>query len=278
MQAGLVVIIGLIFSWGLGPPPVVAADMSLTGKLTISVTGREQALFEKASVKFEKLHPRVRVRFAATDGGDPLTTLADGSADIAVLGRTLKPEEKEWTGTTVGWEGIAIMVNASNRVQEITLKQATDLFSGAAKTWDELGGLEARITVVNREEGKGVRPYLEQLLNLGGKFVNGKGVVEPDKEAIRFVSGNLNAVSYVNLNMGVGNVSVGVPIRLLAINKVDPEPANVSSGAYPLRRPIVVVTKMPPSPLVKAFVDFMLDKEGQKTVLEEDFVPLVVTK
>ena len=278
MQAGLVVIIGLIFSWGLGPPPVVAADMSLTGKLTISVTGREQALFEKASVKFEKLHPRVRVRFAATDGGDPLTTLADGSADIAVLGRTLKPEEKEWTGTTVGWEGIAIMVNASNRVQEITLKQATDLFSGAAKTWDELGGLEARITVVNREEGKGVRPYLEQLLNLGGKFVNGKGVVEPDKEAIRFVSGNLNAVSYVNLNMGVGNVSVGVPIRLLAINKVDPEPANVSSGAYPLRRPIVVVTKTPPSPLVKAFVDFMLDKEGQKTVLEEDFVPLVVTK
>jgi len=278
MQAGLVVIIGLIFSWGLGPPPVVAADMSLTGKLTISVTGREQALFEKASVKFEKLHPRVRVRFAATDGGDPLATLADGSADIAVLGRTLKPEEKEWTGTTVGWEGIAIMVNASNRVQEITLKQATDLFSGAAKTWDELGGLEARITVVNREEGKGVRPYLEQLLNLGGKFVNGKGVVEPDKEAIRFVSGNLNAVSYINLNLGVGNVSVGVPIRLLAISKVDPEPANVSSGAYPLRRPIVLVTKTSPSPVVKAFVDFMLDKEGQKTVQEEDFVPLVVTK
>ena len=278
MQAGLFVIIGLILSWGLGPPSVVAADMSLAGKITISVTGREQALFEKASVKFEKLHPRVRVRFAATDGGDPLAALADGSADIAVLGRTLKPEEKDWTGTTVGWEGIAIMVNASNRVQEITLKQVTDLFSGAAKTWDELGGLEARITVVNREEGKGVRPYLEQLLNLGGKFVNGKGVVEPDKEAIRFVSGNLNAVSYINLSTGVGNVSVGVPIRLLAINKVDPEPANVSSGAYPLRRPIVVVTKTSSSPVVKAFVDFMLDKEGQKTVQEEDFVPLVVTK
>jgi phosphate transport system substrate-binding protein len=278
MQAGLFVIIGLILSWGLDPPPVVAADMNLTGKLTISVTGREQALFEKASVKFEKLHPRVRVRFAATDGGDPLAALADGSADIAVTGRPLKPEEKDWTGTTVGWEGVAIMVNASNRVQEVTLKQVTDLFRGAVKTWDELGGLEARITVVNREEGKGVRPYLEQLLNLGGKFVNGKGVVEPDKEAIRFVSGNLNAVSYINLSTGAGNVSVGVPIRLLTIDKVDPEPANVSSGAYPLRRPIVVVTKTPPSPVAKAFVDFMLDKEGQKTIQEEDFVPLVVTK
>jgi len=278
MRAGLFVFVGLILSWGLGPPPAVAADMSLTGKLTISVTGREQAVFEKASVKFEKLHPRVRVRFAATDGADPLAALAESSADIAVVGRTPKPEEQDWTGTIVGWEGIAIMVNASNRMQEVTLKQVTDLFSGAVKTWDELGGLEARITIVNREEGKGVRPYLEQLLSLSGKFVNGKGVVEPDKEAIRVISGNLNAVSYVNLSAGVGNVSVGVPIRLLAINKVDPEPANVSSGAYPLRRPIVMVTKTPPSPLVKAFVDFMLDKEGQKTVLEEDFVPLIVTK
>ena len=278
MRAGLFVLVGLILGWGLGPTPAVAADMSLTGKLTIFVTGREQAVFEKASVKFEKLHPRVRVRIAVTDGVDPLAALAEGSADIAVVGRTLKPEEKDWTGTIVGWEGIAIMVNASNRVQEVTLKQVTDLLSGAVKTWDELGGLEARITIVNREEGKGVRPYLEQLLSLSGKFVNGKGVVEPDKEAFRVISGNLNAVSYVNLSAGVGNVSVGVPIRLLAINKVDPEPANVSSGAYPLRRPIVVVTKTPPSPVVKAFVDFMLDKEGQKTVQEEDFVPLVVTK
>jgi phosphate transport system substrate-binding protein len=102
--------------------------------------------------------------------------------------------------------------------------------------------------------------------------------VEPDKEAIRIVSGNLNAVSYVNLSTGLGNVSVGVPIRLLAIDKVDPELANVSSGAYPLRRPLVLVTKTPPSPVAKAFIDFMLDKEGQKTVLEEDFVPLLVTK
>src|SRR2546428_13442496 len=106
MQAGLFVIIGLILSWGLGPPPVVAADMSFTGKLTISVTGREPALFEKASVKFEKLHPRVRGRFAATDGGDPLVALADGSADIAVVGGTLKPGEEGGAGPVAGRDGV----------------------------------------------------------------------------------------------------------------------------------------------------------------------------
>lgn len=260
-----------------GLPPAEAAS-DLNGKLNLFVAGREQAIFEKAVVKFEKLNPRVRTRFAATEGAEPLAALADGSADIAVMGRTLKPEEKDWTGMVIGWEGIAVMVNASNRVTDVTTKQITDLFEGKARTWDELGGLESKISVIHREEGKGVRPYLEQQLNLVGKLVNGKGVVEPDKEAIRIVSGTLNAVSYVNLSTGLGNVNVGVPIRLLSINKVDPELSNVSSGAYPLRRPLVLVTKTPPSPVAKAFIDFMLDKEGQKTVLEEDFVPLLVTK
>lgn len=263
---------------GVGGLSPAEAASDLSGKLNLSVAGREQGIFEKAAVKFEKQHPMVRVKFPVTEGANPLAALADSSADIVVLGRPLKPEEKEWTGTIVGWEGIAIMVNASNRVQEATLQQITDLFAGKAKTWDELGGLESKITVLNREEGKGVRPYLEQQLNLVGKFVNGKSVVEPDKEAIRIVAGNLNAVSYVNLSTGLGNVSVGVPIRLLSLDKVDPELANVSSGAYPLRRPLLLVTKASPSPVVKAFVDFMLDKEGQKTILEEDFVPILVTK
>ena len=123
--------------------------------------------------------------------------------------------------------------------------------------------------------------YRNHCLHQGGPACEGvvKGkVVEPDKEAIKVVAGSLNAVSYLDLNLGLGNVSVGVPIRLLTINKVEPEPANVSSGAYPLRRPILLVTKNPPSPVAKAFTDFMLEKDGQKTVQEEDFVPLVVTK
>ena len=197
---------------------------------------------------------------------------------MAILGRLLSPDEKELAGTVVGWEGIAVMVNASNRVMEVNLRQVADIFTGKVKTWDELGGLESRITVIEREEGKGVRPYLEQILNVDGTLIKGKGVMEPDKEAVKVVSGALNAVSYLNLSTGLSNVTMGVPIRLLSIDKVEPEPANVSSGAYPLRRPIVMVTKTPPSPAAKAFIDFMLEKEGQKIVLEEEFVPLLVTK
>jgi phosphate transport system substrate-binding protein len=259
-----------------GSAVISAAELS--GKLTILVGGREQAIFEKAAVKFEKQNPKVRVRLVDPEGADPLAALKEGAADMGVLGRTLSPEEKQFEGTIVGWEGIGVMVNASNRVMDLNLRQVVDILTGKVKTWDELGGLESRITVIEREEGKGVRPYLEKILNVDGNMVKGKAVVEPDKEAVRIVSGALNAVSYLNLSTGLSNMIMGVPIRLLSIDKVEPEPANVSTGAYPLRRPIVLVTKSPPAPAAKAFNDFMLEKEGQKTVQEEDFVPLLVTK
>ena len=255
-----------------------AAAGDLSGKLVVQVNGREQGIFEKSAIKFEKQNPKIRIRVVEPEGSDALAIVRDGTVDIAVVGNDLPQEEKALTSTVVGWEGIAVMVNASNRVSEVNLGQLADIFSGKVKTWDELGGLDSRISVIQREEGKGLRPYLEQLLNLDGHLVKGKGVVEPDKEAVKAVAGTLNAVSYVDLNVGVNNVSVGVPIRLLAINRLEPEPANVSSGAYPLRRPIVLVTKTPPSSVAKAFIDFMLGKDGQKAVQEEEFVPLLVTK
>ena len=278
MRVGLSGILGCVIGLGLWVPSAGASDLNLSGKMTLVVAGREQAMLEKAAVKFEKQFPRVRTRVVETEGANPLAALAEGTADVAALGRMLTPEEKEFTGTIAGWEGIAIMVNASNRVMDINLRQVGDLFSGKAKTWDELGGLESKITIINREVGKGVRPYFEQQLDLVGKLANGKGIVEPDKEAFRIVSGSMNSVTYINLGTGLSNVIAGVPVRLLSVNKIDPEPANVSSGIYPLRRPILLVTKGAPSPPVKAFIDFMVGKEGQKTVLDEEFVPILVTK
>lgn len=256
----------------------VAAADDLSGKLTVQASGREQGILEKSAVKFEKQSPKVRTRIVELEGSDVLAAVRDGTADIAVVGTNLPPEEKDLSSAVIGWEGIAVMVNASNRVAEVSLRQLADIFGGKVKTWDELGGLDSRITVLQREEGKGLRPYFEQLLNLDGSLVKGKAVVEPDKEAVKAVAGGLNAISYVDLNVGVNNVSVGVPIRLLAINRLEAEPSNVSSGAYPLRRPILLVTKNPPSPIAKAFIDFMLGKDGQKTVQEEEFVPMLVTK
>ena len=84
----LTFLIVMVVSSGLG----FAGDLS--GKLTIQGSGREQAIFEKAAVKFEKQNPRVRTRIVEPEGLDPLAAVKEGSVDITVLGRTLAPEER----------------------------------------------------------------------------------------------------------------------------------------------------------------------------------------
>ena len=130
----------------------IAGDLS--GKLTVQVNGREQGIFEKSVVKFEKQNPKVRVRIVEAEGSDALAAVRDGTVDIAVVGNNLPPDDKDLSPTVVGWEGIAVMVNASNRVTEVNLSQLTDIFSGKVKTWDEFGGLDSLIRVIQREEGK----------------------------------------------------------------------------------------------------------------------------
>ena len=93
MHVRVILIFAILFGAMEGASADAASD--LRGKLNLFVAGREQGIFEKAAVKFEKLNPMVRTRFAATDGAEPLAALADGSVDIVVLGQTLKPEEKE---------------------------------------------------------------------------------------------------------------------------------------------------------------------------------------
>src|SRR5437870_6312051 len=149
---------------------------ALSGKLTVEVSGREQGIFEESTLEFEKQNPKVRTRIVELEGNDSLAAVKEGTVDIAVLGRELLPAENDLSATVVGWEGIAVMVNASNRVAEASLRQISDIFTGKAKTWDELGGLESRISVIGREEGKGVQPYFEQLLHVDGKLAKGKAV------------------------------------------------------------------------------------------------------
>src|SRR5438094_7559861 len=117
----------ILFLWtGL----VDAADLS--GKLTVQVIGREQGIFEKSTLKFEKQNPKVRTRIVEPEGSDSLAAVKEGTVDIAVLGRELLPAENDLSATIVGWEGIAVLVSASKRVAEARLGQIYDLLLGEA--------------------------------------------------------------------------------------------------------------------------------------------------
>jgi len=109
-----------------------------------------------------------------------------------------------------------------------------------------------------------------------GKMTGAAKVISSDDQVIKTVVGTLpplSAVTYLSLSQGLSVVSGGVAVRLLPIDKVEPEVPTVKDGRYPLRRPILLLTKKVPNPLAEAFTQFALSPAGQQ-LIAETYIPI----
>ncbi len=270
MRATAGVLIGLFLACLAGAGPAAAGDAS--GSMTIVGNGPELTVIEKMARAFEKANPRAYVDVQWDEISKPIELVKSGQAQLAVMG---KPDP-ELKATQVAWDGIAIMVSLSNQTKEITTKQAADLFTGKVKFWSELGGPETRVLIFDRPANRNIRDAFEQQLGIVGKIPDQAKVIGPDDKAIKTVAGTLapnSAVTFVSLVPALEAVSSGVAVRLLTIDKVEPEKPPVKDGRYTLRRPVLFLSKKEPNPMVEAFEAFALSKEGQK-ILDEIYTPL----
>jgi phosphate transport system substrate-binding protein len=139
-----------------------------------------------------------------------------------------------------------------------------------------VGGPETRILIIDRPRNRNIRDTFEHNLGIGGKIPDSAKIIGPDDKAIKTVAGTLppqSAVTFVSLQPALEAVTSGVSVRLLAIDKVEPEEPPVKDGRYQLRRPVLFLTKKEANPLVDAFKAYALSKEGQK-ILDEVYTPI----
>jgi phosphate transport system substrate-binding protein len=168
------------------------------------------------------------------------------------------------------------MVNLSNQTKEVTTQQVADVFTGKVKFWSDLGGPETRILLLNRPANRNIRDAFEQHLGIAGKIPETAKVVGSDDKAIKTVAGTLppnSAVTFVSMGPALEAVTSGVAVRLLPIDKVEAEEPPVKDGRYKLRRPVLLISKKDPNPVVEAFEAFALSKEGQR-ILDEVYTPV----
>ena len=244
-----------------------------SGSLVIAGNGPEQHLIEKLARAFEKANPRAYVDILWDENSKPVETVLSGQAHIAVSGS----ESPDLKATQIGWDGIAIMVNLSNHTKEVTTGQVADIFSGKVKFWSDLGGPETKVLLIDRPKNRNIRDTFEQHLGIAGKIPDSAKIIGPDDKAIKTVVGTLpplSAVTYISLGQALEAVSSGVAVRLLPIDKVEPEEPTVKDGRYKLRRPILLLTKKEPNPTAEAFAAFAVSKEGQAIVDNETYTPL----
>lgn len=262
----LVLLIAVI--GGLMTSAAVATEAS--GSLVIVGRGPERSMIEQLARAFEKTYPRTAVDIKWNRNYRMSEMIKSGEGDLAVNGHA----QSDLTSTTVGWDGLAVIVNFSNIVKEITKQQATSLFSGKIRDWGELDErATGRVRVVLRPDDQNLSEGFERSLGIVGATAKNADVIRSDQKVLSRVSGQLNAVSYLSLKAALEAATYGLSVRVLIIDRVEPGTPTIESGAYSLKRPVILLSKEEPKPVAKAFLDFTLSPAGQR-ILGETYIPV----
>jgi phosphate transport system substrate-binding protein len=267
-SAPVMLCLGLLLT---GAPPLSAGDTA--GHIVIAGNGPEANAIEKLARAFEKANPRAYVDIQWNENSKPVELVKNGQAQIAVTGR----EDPDLQAAQIGWDGIVIMVNLANHMKEITTQQIADIFSGKVKLWAEVGGPDTKILLLDRPRNRNIRDTFEQLLGITGQIPESARVIKTDDKVIKTVAGTLpplSAVTFISMGPALEAVSSGVAVRLLQVDKVEPEKPTVKDGRYKLRRPLLLLSRKESNPTVEALIAFALSPAGQAVLDTEGYVPL----
>ena len=215
----------------------------------------------------------VSVTYDATGSGAGIEAASNGSADIGLSSRGLKDEEKSsgLVGTTVALDGIAVIVNPANGVEDLTVEQIAKIFTGEITDWSELGGDAGTISCIGREAGSGTRDGFESITKT-------KDACKMDQEltstgaVIEAVAGNPNAIGYASLSSVEGKDTV----KAVTVGGVECSEATVLDGSYAIQRPFVLVTKEGTalSAQAQAFFDFATSSAASDLIRSAGAVPV----
>ena len=231
------------------------ASAQVRGNLIIAGNGPEQATIDALARAFEKANPRAYIDILWDEDSTPTQLVRSGQAQIAVTG----VEDATLMASQIGWDGIGILVHLANFTKEVTTQQVADMFSGKIREWSELGGPETRILLIDRLRTQNIRETFESHLGITGKIPGTAKAIGPDDTVIKTLVGTLPPLSAV---------SNGVAVRLLPVDKIEPEVPTVRDGRYGLRRPLFLLSKREANPLVESFLTFALSPPGQAIVGE----------
>jgi len=244
------------------------ASETLSGNIQIAGSTSVQPLAEELAMAFMEKNPDVKIDVQGGGSSAGVKAAAEGVANIGMASRELKEEEKATvTPIVIAKDGIALVVNTANTVSNLTLDQVKGIYSGEITNWEALGGTNAPIVVINREEGSGTRGAFEELVLGEGKFTESAAIQNSTGAVRTAVSSDANAVGYISMG------SMNDTVKAVKVDGVDATEENVIAGSYKISRPFNFITKGEADGVTKAFIDWVLSGEGQEVVSEE-FIPV----
>lgn len=206
-----------------------------------------------------------------TGSGSGITAVSEGRCDIGLSSRALKDEEKAngLNETILALDGIAIIVNPENPVDDLDVETIAKIYTGEITNWSEVGGEDGEIVLIGREAGSGTRDGFETITDTKDACQYRQELTSTG-DVITTVASNPNAIGYASL------ASVKDTVKALTVGGVAPTEETVKDGSYVVQRPFVMVTKADTelSETAQAFYDFALSADASSIISDAGAVPL----
>lgn len=260
---------------------------------TVSVKGSDTMvnLSQKWAEDYMKNHKGVSIQVTGGGSGTGIASLLNGTTQIANSSREMKESEfskaKEKNINPVehkvALDGIAVIINPVNKIDNLTLHQVADIFTGKINNWKQLGGNDLPITLYGRENSSGTYEFFkDHVLGKGNDFATSTQVLQGTAALGEAVARDPKGIGYG----GVGYFALRNDVRILHLKKDDKSPAispaqdgkvnyeAIWSGDYSISRYLYCYTNGEPKGEVKNFIDFIISPEGQKLVEQMEYIPL----
>ncbi len=248
---------------------------------------------------FQKRYPSVRIQIEGKGSSTAPPALIEATAQLGPMSREMKSTEIDAfeerfgykpTKIRVAVDALAVYVNKDNPLDKLTLTQVDAIFSktrtcGApseVETWGDLG-LEGEwaqrpLSLYGRNSASGTYGFFKEVALCGGDYKNTVKEQPGSASVVQGVTEDLNGIGY----SGIGYRTSGVKAVAIAKREGEPfgdiEPETVLSGKYPLARFLYLYVNVPPNgevdPLIRAFLNFVLSREGQEVVVKDGYLPL----
>jgi phosphate transport system substrate-binding protein len=238
--------------------------------------------------QYQAINPDASISVTGGGSGTGIAALINGTVDIANASRSIKPEEidsAEENGASpvefvVARDAIAVIVNHQNPINELSLDQVSDIYSGRFNNWKELGGDDRPIVRLSRETNSGTHVFfLENVLRTASRpddtLFSPDTLLLPSSEGITTeVRQNPNAIGYD----GLGYVTDEVKVIAIAEHEagpfVMPSAETVNSKDYPIARDLYMYTAGEPTGLTLDYLEWIRLPEAQEIVRDLGFVPV----
>lgn len=238
--------------------------------------------------RYQSVNPTVRISVTGGGSGTGIASLINGTVDIANASRQIKPEEIEAAQKNgvqpvefvIAQDAIAVVINPTNPVDQLTLQQISDIYSGKIDNWQEVGGEDRPIVRLSRETNSGTHVYfLEEVLRLGESdkriLFSRDTLLLPSSEGISSeVRENPNAIGYDGLGYVTHDQKVVAIARQSGDPYILPSVESVDNGTYPIARDLYMYTSGEPEGAVEVYLNWIFSDEAQEIVAELGFIPI----